>query len=42
MCVFCLQVFICTKYVQCLQRAEEGMRSPETRDTDGSEPPCGC
>ena len=29
-------------YVQCLQRPEEGLISPETRVTDGCELLCGC
>lgn len=42
----CLLVFSCT-YVYCVcalypRRAEEGLGSPETRVSDGSEPPCCC
>lgn len=34
----CLLVCMCTRYVQCLQRPKEGIRSPETRVTsDGAE-----
>lgn len=38
---FYLNVCLCTMYMQCSQRPEEGVIFPESGAIDGSEPPCG-
>lgn len=35
-------MYACTMYMQLLWKPKEGVRSPRTGATDGSEPPDGC